>query len=857
VKLKTHILLLAGLFCTIGGMAHGEVLSINRFGGLDTDNDPLLAAVDRSPDSENVVTDAAFGLQPREGFVQFSTEPGSQGPWMFPHSNGNRYLITFSSNVLKATLGGTNFTIIIGTADPAARVAAATLGDKFYWSTTWGLQHWDGTTMTVDSTTLVFDNLVAHKGRLWGSGVPGDRRTIYVSKYLNGSDFALKVDPTDEDPTRIQVQGSLDENISVLFASFADMLIWAKASSFGGIQNSKRSTFSSKVFSDNVGSAYPESFRDCDGHLRFLGTKRTVWDFSGEGLVSLTNGKERINELMKTVVQGDSIGKNWTQTTAADWNSGTVGLNLSTTVSLGDVVFPSAISANDNFDDNNYTTNPTWEVTSGSFNVTGGALKTTTNLDCGGGGGLFIPCRSIMHTPSEIAYGYWHFDPALNAKVNVVGHIALSFIGVQRFGDFIPGTHLPQKGYTLLVSTAGLNNYLVELARADTSGSYTVLISSTFPKNAGSFDLGDIKTILIQRTPNNTFYLYRRAKFNDPLNNDKILLGSVVDATYTTSSEFGIGYVPREPNTGGASSFTYNNLELAFISIFGEGVTYSTYTSQVFNIGSRMTAWGTFTANNQLNGGTIQYGIYADTDSTLNIGNPTTFIASQTITSGQVPTIPVSTYVAVSAYFTKTFSTQAPAMNDFQISWIEGNPLRVSSLWTGQRYWLGCAISSTTNNIVLVYDRNGQWQKWRGINMDGAVIYNSDPYFSNSLGIFQADIGDTDNGVAITSYYRSKRFVPSGINYFTFFDDFYMTTANSADTLATQYFVDGVNTPFSLANYIMNTQNGIQDVRLPFASTSLQQGRSIEFLWTVTGTTNWRIVNANLYYTPEPVTTGN
>src|SRR3990167_10953616 len=91
--------LLAAFLALSNGFARGEVLSINKFGGLDTENDPLFVDSGKSWDSENVQTGGKFGLSPREGFVSFSTE-ASAGMWNFPLSNGSSYRITESSGIL-------------------------------------------------------------------------------------------------------------------------------------------------------------------------------------------------------------------------------------------------------------------------------------------------------------------------------------------------------------------------------------------------------------------------------------------------------------------------------------------------------------------------------------------------------------------------------------------------------------------------------------------------------------------------------------------------------------------------------------------------------------------------------------
>ena len=116
------------------------------------------------------------------------------------------------------------------------------LGDNLFFSNaTDGLKHYNLTSVVIDSSALNFSQIVTHKGRLWGIGRSSDTRTIYGSEYLDGTNFALAVDPVDTDPVRIEVQGKLDEILTVLFPSYKDKLVWYKGTSFGGISGSRLS----------------------------------------------------------------------------------------------------------------------------------------------------------------------------------------------------------------------------------------------------------------------------------------------------------------------------------------------------------------------------------------------------------------------------------------------------------------------------------------------------------------------------------------------------------------------------------------------------------------------------------------
>lgn len=803
-------IIIAFILLSLADAFAGQI-NVGNYKGLDTDNDPLYVANGMSPDSRNVLTDTNKGLGPRMGFIQFSTESAANdGPWLFPHSNGTLYFITQSNGVLKVTAGGTNFNIALSTVNTLVRTAAAALGDKFYWASSDGLKHWDTLTVTVDSRTLDFNQLVAHKGRLAGSGVSGDKRTIYLSEYLNGSNFALAVDPVDTDPTRIQVQGSFDEVISGLFSSYRDMLIWFKANTFGGILGSRRSNFQSIVLSNSVGSAYPETVKDCDGELRFLGSRKAIWGYNGASLVKLTKGPggtEGIDSVMDTLIQGEAVSRSITQTTRNDFALGTSsGGSLDIDTTPGEIFWTSqehVIFGSDDFEDGNFTSNPEWVGNTGGWTVVAGSI--TPN----GGGTKLLGTRSTYST------GTWTFKGDLYDDLN-----SMSLFFMSDSTDSACPSYYVGNGLALYQRSS--------------------ICVDTIIRGSSVTDSG-LRELIITRTA------------------EGIIFSSFTDNTVTNA-----GMLPVQDTSMAYSNFIVlnhagggpaGNWSVGDISLSTLNYTHSsTFTSVNISMGQTASRWGSFTATDLRNGASIQYGIYSDTNSDINIRNATTFIASQTITSGQIPTIQISSYVTVTAQFIRAQTTQTATMYDFTVSWTDGNPLRAASLWTNQRYWIGCSVSSpTANNTVLVFDRNKQWQYWTGINMVGAVMYNGLPYFSNATGIYQAESGYSDNGSAIPSYFYTQGYYPSGPNYKSILDSVYLITDENQETLETSYFIDGTATEHAMPDLIMNTFSGYQDVKLPFSDTSLEQGNIIQFKFAVNGTTNWRLLNASLNFDSEKI----
>ena len=795
------------------GLARGEVLPIlPKAQGLNTDTNPLLITDGKTPDAENILSDESGGLRPRLGFTRFSTQTVSQ-EWVFPHSNGTRYIIGRTSNTIMASIGNSNFTIFVATVDPNQRTAAAVLGDKwFFGNQTDVLKYWDSGAVIVTSSTIHPGFLAVHKGRLWAAGILTDERTIYGSEYLQGWNFTLAVDPVETDPVRIQVQGALDENVAGLYASFNDLLMWFKPTSFGGIYGSKRTTFGSRSYSETVGSAYNTSIQDCDGELRFIGPRRRIYAFGGNssGQPVLRKISDDIDTLMGTVSQGDLNQRNWEQTTQSDWQAGVLGNNLSATSSPGSIIYPSMIGLNENFEDNNYTSNPTWTVDFGSYAVSNGNLANGTGFAYG-----------EMYTDMTVAYATYYFTNNFNLSSNA---------------------HTPYNGVTY---SFNCGNALC------TSGGYTLWISTANAPNAVTYhlSLGGNFSVNVQFSSAVPLEL--------ATNPTKVVVKPNGIEVFRSSTIFvgGITVTPPLTSTYFRTSYRSSVLSISSISIMAD-IFLSTFTSQSFNIGSNITSWGAFTAEETLNDGSIAYNIYSSTSQIIDVTNGNTYTEKGVVVNGAIPTIATGPYVLVYATFTRTASTQAITLDEFNIRWNEGSTLDVASAWTNQRYLLGVSISSGANNKALVYDRNLEWHVWSNYAMTTAVIFNSNLLFGNASGIWQGESGTTDNGAAITAYYKTKDFAPGKINYRTTFRDLYVTTTESPASLQTEFFVNATSLSNAMPTYAMDTESGLQDFRIPFPQdTVVKNSKTISFKWTVSSVYDWNILWANLYHDPEIIPT--
>src|ERR1035437_794511 len=202
---------------------------------------------------------------------------------------------------------------------------------------------------------------------------------------------------------------------------------------------------------------------------------------------------------------------------AAFWNAGT-NVNINTSI-------PGHISRKwfllDNFADGNYTANPAWAVSAGSFSVGASGGHEWLNALYSVSAGL-----SQIYTSSYMAYGAWQFTfthteiiggaPGGSPSGNYVQFISNST-------GTIPGG---SNGYYLLWQDSNVSGQTpyVRLYRSEASSADVNL------SNYGSGSVTGQHTWTVTRTPSGVFNVFMDGSILNSM--------TVTDNTYTTSSEF-------------------------------------------------------------------------------------------------------------------------------------------------------------------------------------------------------------------------------------------------------------------------------------------------------------------------------
>lgn len=837
------------------------------FSGIDSDSTPLLIKDGMAEDSDNINTDTDGALRPRSGYVIFSTEPCNQ-MWTFKHSSGRDYMIIRNGAYLKATTGNGIFDVAIGTVSSLVQTAATNLGDKFFYSNSIdGLKYWNTSSATVVSPDLKFSILASFHGRLFGSGIDGQQDTVYISKLYDGGNFTLVVNPTEEDPARISVQGSVSETLTTLFSSFQDKLIWAKNSSFGAITGSRRSNFDIQTISNNIGTSYPDSMQDCDGLLRFLAGDRNIYEYDGARLKSITDDNTNI---FGEILQGGFEQSFKTITTKSDFDAGTLGYNISSSITDGSITFTPVNSISDGFSDVAFTT------------TTFPAIGTTPNeIDQFGyvGSGIVMPnsgspfANMLFYNNSQSAdTGFWVVDLnwqgakgytyMLGFLENSVGAGDINCVGRSGYRMQIAYGNCNWNGMSPFCNDAA--TYTLRAIDSDCNTNNEVVLVSSMVTAAKLATTGQAFGVSRNQDGTLTMYQGMSGRFDgegvpsaawpgEVFLPTTFMVASTVPVSGFTNQSMSFGIKSTyEISPGSTTQQWMPNTAIDFVKQFGDGVNFSTYTTETFFLGNNFSRFNSFSVseNYEDSRSSFSYVLYIGTSNSINVSSPSTYNEIQYLNNGDVPTINNGNYAKLKVRFYRAVSTDPISISEINLTWNSGNDTRVPSIWGKQRYKIGVAISSTSNNRVMEYDRNLAWQK-HSISNNAMVSYGGYSYFGNLDGVFQFESGSSDNGNPISSMFKTKSHALDKIDVYKEFSYLFLTSERSAATLHTNYYVDENTTPIALANYTMNEKSGIQNFKIPISVTGLQQGKAIAFEWIVSSTVPWSIINANLYYIPE------
>lgn len=376
-----------------------------------------------------------------------------------------------------------------------------------------------------------------------------------------------------------------------------------------------------------------------------------------------------------------------------------------------------------------------------SSNITG--WEQTTQSDFGSG--IFGQGVSSTTSPGDVYYGD---EVAIGAGACETVSQYINSVAVAQ--SFTPdSSFVTNQAYVSLhgaggTSPVGISTWTI---RTDNSGSPSSTILSTA-----------IFSTQIPSSPNETTYL----TFSTAL-------------SFTAGTKYWI-YVSSPSYSGGnvcwngPSNYSGGNAWRSGVaqSFDFQAIIFSTasyYYSQSHNVGSSITGWGPFLVNTVPDGSTVTYALYKGSSASIDPANSATWASSQTITNGAIPSFSVGAYVLWTASFIRSGESAQnidPTINDATIQWYDVGKAYTTTSTVDKDHrliWSLAEGSTTTANVSYIYDPNTvSWLKY-SFPMQAAPLVSGVNYFGGAGKVFSWPSGTTDNGSAITAYWKSKDFL--------------------------------------------------------------------------------------------------
>lgn len=763
--------------------------------------------------AENVLFDKDLGVRKRFGYdkansVSFGS--ASVRVWDYTTSSGTQYLLVLSSNVLRYSVDGTSFAVIISTLPTGYEFDFVSAFDRQWFnSSSFSFYIRNINTVVITSTGFPEGKYIEkYRNRLWVAGVDGNETILYGSGHLDGDNWTLGGNATD--PVQFTIGSRGNGGITGLYSVANGLLIFTKFSAWV-LVGSDQANFEVRNISNKIGCLDNRSIQEKQG--------RVYW-VSSRGLERL-----EFNKLFAESVKEGDI--QLTSDPYGDIMDKIVGLEAPT-FKIEDTV-QSDFSVG-------YTSHTSVTATPNSVVISSPSIGNSTSATSG----TFIWYR-FEHGVNNIGSIAYKFTPKLNTRLLKFS----PYWNVDRNGG--NPSFMTQMYITVLLTT-GTSSPEPEAVSSGTAIRFPNGIG--FPADAfpeSTFNSSNYLTAGV------TYWIVCRSTVNP---------GDVgvhnIHAYLTDDSEFinvGIG-----TQTVGSPNWT---VQLNAGAIFKVFLSSGQFVSSVKDLGASVGSYRYFNSNFSTDNGDIDF--YVRGSASQDSIHSTAW-SYQINGSSIVATL--NRYIQYRVDYQVDAATQIPSMQDVTLEYSAVENFNLMSWVDENRYHL----SYTTNNAVgsildeiLVLDQFDNPTIFRGIGSLSYAEAFGEKYFGTSASTsgkagFLYYFNDTfsDDGQAINAFIETKDFCGKDCYVDKYFDKLFVRTSNNntgSGTFSTKVQFDNDGSYFSLGDVSLTEKPGLVTAKVPFPlGTGGNFGKTIRFRFENSESgQDFQFYGGRVYYNPLPM----
>ena len=269
---------------------------------------------------------------------------------------------------------------------------------------------------------------------------------------------------------------------------------------------------------------------------------------------------------------------------------------------------------------------------------------------------------------------------------------------------------------------------------------------------------------------------------------------SADNTTYTTYGPIGSAVVQRYSKVKIVITSTSDNVTSANVQNVVLNWTLSANLQSLhIDTGNTPAGWDIFQAQYAMNGGNVQFYLRsASSDGGLVAAS---YVA---VTNGQFPTNAVLRFAQWKVVITST-ANNVPSVDSVTVNWFIAivASIRVASLFYNRAYYLAAAeYNQSSNNLIIVWDGEGNWRKYRSINANTLGYFFNEPYYGSSLeGRFVKFLqSNTDNGTPIEMILDTKSIEFEDSDHTKILRKLYLRGHNTGAAYTVSFSLDGGDT---------------------------------------------------------------